>query len=150
MRYRGPEYGMDPSQGFDCSGFVLHCLRQLRERYPAILIPNDIRHANEMFDRMGIVVHSQLASPGDMVFFSRTGRMPTHVGFIYQVDQFDGLVMIHAPGLPDTHVETAPIECGSIPVTSTSGRIYAYNPIGYKRLTYSDPTINPRYQIPLP
>lgn len=125
MKYKGPEQGMSPETWFDCSGFVTHLLEKLE-------FPKDenIRHANEYFDRFGILVHDGLQKRGDLVFFSRRGIFPTHVGIMVNSDEY-----VHAPGRDGTVVEKAELKREPIPMHP--GQIYNINPIGFKRLAVS-------------
>lgn len=84
VRYR---YGGDqPSDGFDCSGFVRYVFGQF-----AVDVP---RTAAEQFRAGHRVASNQLAA-GDLVFFSTIGPGPTHVGIVVDptVQTF-----VHAPG----------------------------------------------------
>src|SRR5689334_9834540 len=91
MRYvRGhPELGQSPEAGFDCSGFVRFVLAQSGFAVGSHLGPEaeirETRHANELWDHYGITVDQDYALPGDLIFFSRQGWWPTHVG-IYTGD----------------------------------------------------------------
>lgn len=119
VKYRSPEQGRSPETGFDCSGFVTFVLHEVGVGLP------DIRHTNEYFDAYGIYVHDP--KPGDLIFFSKKGYAPTHMGFVYDQDHF-----IQAPGHDHRVVEvtkwlTAP------PTGSGEHRIYTRNPIGFKR-----------------
>lgn len=86
-----------------------------------------VRHANEFWDSYGIAVHEGLQRPGDLVFFSRTGEFPTHIGIVRDEEMY-----IHAPGRDGTTVEVRALESERIVSTATEGVIYARNPIGFK------------------
>lgn len=74
--------GTDPA-GFDCSGFVQYVFGRAGVRLP--------RSTREILDA-GERIDPAEASPGDLVFFSTTGRGPTHVGILVEPDLF-----VHAP-----------------------------------------------------
>lgn len=124
-RYKGPEYGMSPEDGFDCSGFVTYLLTKIG--FPRA---DDIRHANEYFDKFGVLIHSGLQKSGDLVFFSRNGLYPSHVGIMTASGEY-----IHSPGKDNTFVTTEKLEHEPIPMIP--GQIYNINPIGFKRLAVS-------------
>lgn len=113
---------MDPDNGFDCSGFVTFLLRRLRW-----LDDTTIRHCNDYFDRYGILVHSLYRVPGDLVFFSRDGTRPTHVGILVSHD-----VYIHAPGMDGSLIHQSRLLARDIP-TESPNKLYSSNPIGFKR-----------------
>lgn len=126
-----------PADGFDCSGFVRFVLTQAGLRVPDYITARGerraIRHANEFFDSYGITVHEPYRLPGDLIFFSRNGRKPTHVGI---VGPDDADHFIHAPGRDDTEVVVSAIARAAIVFTDTESRqIYFENPIGYKTPT---------------
>ena len=123
--YRGPECGCDPS-GFDCSGFIWFLLQRAG-------FPDDVpRHANEMFDRLGVLVHHECRLPGDLVFFTRNGLKPGHVGLIVSDTEY-----LHAPGKRNTVVEIHTLaECG-VPAPPEGRRLFVRNPIGYKGIAYT-------------
>ena len=150
-----PELGQSPEQGFDCSGFVRYVLEKADINIPDYLDINGgqkpIRHANEFFDHYGIAVHHDLHEPGDLIFFSRDGYSPTHVGIVIDLDNY-----IHSPGKRGSRVRVDPIEEESILPLKAGGLfriLYSKNPIGYKSPAIpidSDSRV-PRYsQIPLP
>ena len=134
--YTTPDQGMSPEIGFDCSGFVTYVLREAGLHVPKFIGMDDetrpIRHANEYWDHYGAPVHEDRAQLGDLVFFSRNGISPTHVGFL----TYHG-TMIHAPGLDNTLVDEALITdyMNEAPRTGTGRKLYGRNPIGYKALT---------------
>lgn len=120
--YRGPEQGLTP-EGFDCSGFARFVLQRA-----GIDIPDDIRHSNEFFDSFGVFVHWPLHRRGDLVFFSRSGESPTHMGIVLDPQHF-----IHAPGKDRTEVEIEGLRTN--PIRDSSARaIHTTNPIGFKRI----------------
>lgn len=122
-RYTTPESGSSPSEGFDCSGFIVYLLREIG-------IPNQmcLRHASELFDHFGVLVHQELRQRGDLVFFSRNGLVPTHVGILTGLNTY-----IHAPGQDGTVVS-----CAALKFTGIAQRegqmLYLVNPIGFKRI----------------
>lgn len=114
--------GCDPQSGFDCSGLALHILVKTR-----IPIPEGMRHCNELFDLFGVLIHFGLQKRGDLVFFSRNGTAPSHVGIMISSNEF-----VHAPGKDGTKVEITSLKRAPIPI-STASQIYLENPIGFKR-----------------
>jgi cell wall-associated NlpC family hydrolase len=100
-----------------------------------------IRHANEFWDHYGVAVHNGLHQPGDLIFFSRNGYFPTHIGLVRDEESY-----IHSPGINNTKVCVAEIEEREIPGTDPSPRIvFQKNPIGYKSPTVPLNTDNYRY-----
>jgi len=89
-----------------------------------------IRHANEFWDNYGITVHDEYTLPGDLIFFSRRGSFPTHIGIVYD----EGLY-IHAPGTNESRVEVQPISYEAIASRGIERQFYARNPIGFKSPT---------------
>ena len=86
LSYRGVPYvlgGDDPKTGFDCSGLVRYVFAA-----HAIVVPRTVA---EQY-RVGLPVKLADLVPGDLVFFSTTGRGPTHVGIAISRDEF-----VHAP-----------------------------------------------------
>ena len=109
IKYRGPAYGLTPKLGFDCSGFILFVLKQTQHLVPQLDMPDDMRHANEMFDRLGVFVHQDRIRSGDLVFYSRTGHAVTHAG-IYVGSATNGKdYMIHSPGVDGEKVKITTI-----------------------------------------
>lgn len=148
-RYLGPESGGTLETGFTCSGLVLAILGEAKNNLPHLILPDGVRHANEMFDYLGVLVHSDLAKPGDLVFSCRrSGVMPTHVG-LYLYDNRKGEpYMLSSSGRDGGFVGFAPIKKVDLQITSEPQQIYAHNPIGYKRLTLA--TNDSRWpQIPI-
>ena len=129
-----PELGENLETGFDCSGFVVHVLGRAGLRLGGFIdlggIVRPIRHAREMWDNFGVAVHEPIL--GDLVFFSRRGVVPTHVGIME-----DPETMIHAPGVDGSKVRREPVVQSSItgvtlPRHEGMRQIYVRNPIGYK------------------
>ena len=121
--YTGDDY-LSRFPKFDCSGFVTYLLRQLLQQRN-LPVPADIRHANEYFDRYGVLVHQASVTQGDLVFFSRDGIKPTHMGIV-----IDDKHYVHSPGTDNERVQLEIIEESEI----EGGEIYTINPIGYKRI----------------
>lgn len=99
-----------------------------------IPIPNDIRHASEFLDKFG--VYTQIYRPGDLIFFSKEGRAPKHMGIV-----INGTEYIHSPGRYGTNVAVAEIKREPIPL-KYNDQLYLENPIGFKAPTI----INGRWQ----
>ena len=126
-----PDYGQSPTDGFDCSGFVRYVLQEAGLSIPDYIgmdgLRRPIRHANEFWDHYGIGVHDEYAQPGDLLFFSREGTFPTHVGIVAAAGAF-----IHAPGIAESRVERSIIEFEEIASNGMKRQIYKRNPIGFK------------------
>lgn len=122
IKYAGADFGKDIS-GFDCSGFVVYVLKKI-----GIALPETIRHCNEFLDTFGVFIHQEQKLPGDLIFFSRSGTRPTHIGIVVSHNHY-----IHAPGLTDTKVNIEKIVKQKI--TPTTGQIYQQNPIAFKRIS---------------
>ncbi len=138
IKYKGPEYGLNP-EGFDCSGFVVFCLNQIS--FP---FERSIRHCNDFFDFFGVLVHEEYSDQGDLIFLSRDGFRPTHMGIM-----IDRQTYIHAPGVNDSKVCVEKKQSGQITQKRTDHPvIYSHNPIGFKRLTI--PSANTRWKTLLP
>lgn len=77
--------GLSPKNGFDCSGFVTYVMQ-----------PFDIKMSRSSADmgREGFPVSLDEARPGDLIFFSRSGRVH-HVGMVSS-NKNGRLMMIHS------------------------------------------------------
>lgn len=75
--------GADPSNGFDCSGFVYYVFAQQGVWVPRTVV--------DQWDGLARVKHKDVR-PGDLLFFRTSGRGPTHVGIALGPDRF-----VHAP-----------------------------------------------------
>lgn len=75
--------GASPAKGFDCSGLVFHVFKENGKSIH--------RTADKQF-LQGQEVSKEEMQPGDLVFFSHSGKFVDHVG-IYAGDQ----LFIHAP-----------------------------------------------------
>ncbi|PIR80132.1 MAG: hypothetical protein COU25_01730 [Candidatus Levybacteria bacterium CG10_big_fil_rev_8_21_14_0_10_35_13] len=122
--YSSPDVGITPQGGFDCSGFVKFILEKT-----GVELPPEIRHTSEFFDSFGVLVHLGLQKRGDLVFFSRSGASPTHMGIVTSETQY-----IHAPGTTNSYVEISELIQKPIDNPSISA-LYNVNPIGFKRYT---------------
>lgn len=125
-KYSRRQNGRSPD-GFDCSGFITFILEQL-----GIEMPENTRTCNEYFDRdTGVLVHYGFQQQGDLVFFSRNGSTPTHMGIMSSQTEY-----IHAPGVYGTQVEKK-ILTQSVIIPNMRRPydvVYGTNPIGFKRL----------------
>ncbi len=119
--YKGPELGILPATGFDCSGFVVFLLKKL-----GIDNLENIRHTSEFFDKYGIFVHYGLHQRGDLVFFSKKGLAPKHIGIVIDENYY-----IHSPGKNGSVIEIKKLVLE--PINTVTGAIYNTNPIGFKR-----------------
>lgn len=127
--YRGPDVGISPETGFTCSGFVRYVLELSGVSLGSFILPDGtirpVRHANEMWDHFGIATHGGL--PGELVFFSRAGLVPTHVGIVIGDGEY-----IHSPGTDNRFVERQKIVQSEIARLATGRQLYTVNPIGFK------------------
>jgi hypothetical protein len=87
-----------------------------------------VRHASEFWDHYGVYVH--VPEPGDLLFTSRSGNSPTHIGIVRDEETY-----IHAPGRDETSVEIAPITFEAIALNGLGRALYVRNPIGFKAPT---------------
>ncbi|HZS43146.1 MAG TPA: NlpC/P60 family protein [Candidatus Paceibacterota bacterium] len=124
---KNPGKGYGPA-GFHCSGYIIFLLRELG--FP--LLPS-ILTARQLFDLVGILVHEECAERGDLIFFSRHGRWPTHVGIL-----LDETSYLSSPGITDSVVCIR--EIPHCRFNKKPGIIYAQSPIGYKRLFAVSPS----------
>jgi len=86
LTLRGTPYrngGSEPSEGFDCSGFVQWVFAQ-----HGTVLPRDVKH---QFDS-GEKIDANEVKPGDLVFFETVSRGPSHVGIAIGGNEF-----VHAP-----------------------------------------------------
>lgn len=129
-----PELGQSPEKGFDCSGFVRFVLSKAGLTIPEYTgqdgTSRPIRHANEFWDSYGITVHDDYRQMGDLIFFSRRGSFPTHIGIVRDANSY-----IHAPGTSESRVEVRLISYEAIAKSSIERQFYARNPIGFKSPT---------------
>lgn len=123
--------------GFTCSGFVHFVLTEA-----GLDIPEHIKHAREFFDFFGVTVHPDKKQPGDLVFFTRHGSYPNHVGIVVSDDEY-----ISSPGRRKGKVCIQKIEGGYKEHINQNapGTLYPTNPVGYKRIA----TPNGRFQTVL-
>ncbi|MFA6338497.1 MAG: NlpC/P60 family protein [Candidatus Paceibacterota bacterium] len=126
VKYTDPSKGSDKS-GFDCSGFVLFLLRELN--FP---VPQEIRHVNEFYNSFGIHIHDEARMSGDLIFWSRKGTIPTHIGILVNDTYY-----IHSPGKTGRFVSIEEIKYEPI-ISKAEPKIYFKNPIGFKRLGVKD------------
>lgn len=145
MRYDGEGTTGNNPKAFDCSGYIQWVLIESGIKVPNV--PNTkraVRYSEEIFDFVGFAIHEQAVRPGDLVFFSKNGCRPSHLGICIG----DG-EMIHSPGMDGKEVCVRSIEDFCIknrlrfkPKEGHS-QIYFKNPIGYKRVAQ---TSESRYQ----
>jgi len=113
LSLRGAPYrngGVDPANGFDCSGFVRYVYQQ-----HGVPMPRAVR---EQF-RVGKAVKRERLEAGDLVFFSTVAPGASHVGIMIGGDQF-----IHAPS-----------ERGVVRVENLTSQYWASRYIGAKRVS---------------
>ena len=107
-------------------------------------VQRPIRHANEFWDHYGAGIQT-LPESGDLIFFSRHGLYPTHIGIVRDEESF-----IHAPGNDDTKVVIEDIIPQAISALRGEGRLlFTRNPIGYKAptLLHASPTYRHHQQL---
>jgi hypothetical protein len=113
LSLRGAPYrngGVDPANGFDCSGFVRYVYQQHGVPMP--------RAVKEQF-QVGKSVSRDHLEAGDLVFFSTVAPGASHVGIMIGGDQF-----IHAPS-----------ERGVVRVESLGSQYWASRYVGAKRVS---------------
>lgn len=117
-----------------CLAFVKFVLLESGINIPDYIGPDNIirriKFVNEMFDHFGVLVEYGQQQEGDILFFSRRGERPQHIGIV--VDNND---YIHAPARKGIVCKDK-IEILSIE-NITQNSIYKTNPIGFKRATIS-------------
>lgn len=135
VRYVEPGNLGNTQKAFDCSGFVQWVI--LKSGICVPKVPNTdriIRRSEEFFDFLGFAIHEPAVQPGDLVFFSKNGCRPSHLG-IYIGDGN----MIHSPGMDGKKVCIRSIDdfCKKNKLRLKEGNLQIYfdNPIGYKRVT---------------
>jgi len=107
-------------------------------------VQRPIRHANEFWDHYGASFQIP-PERGDLIFFSRHGLFPTHIGIVQDEEHF-----IHAPGVDNTKVIIGRIATEDILVDHNASRIlFVTNPIGFKAptLPHSSPTYRHHQQL---
>ena len=86
LAQRGAPYrvgGSEPQKGFDCSGLVQFAFGQHDVDLP--------RTVAQQY-RVGRAVKRRDLQRGDLVFFGKSGQIPTHVGIVIDSETF-----VHAP-----------------------------------------------------
>lgn len=136
VRYSSASNGLDPISGFDCSGFVLRVLFETKEIFPNLVVPNRIRNANEIFDHLGCSVDPEFALPGDLVFYTRSGKTPSHVAIFCGYTGAGERVEIGSEGIHGGSVKVREIIDKQILKRQNAHTIYNSTLIGYKRLVY--------------
>lgn len=104
-----------------CSRFIVFLLQKIS--FP---LPEDIRFCNDFFDRFGITIHSEVREAGDLVFFSKAGIYPSHMGIMIDRDRY-----IHARYRTIGRVTIG--EIAWVPLKPRPGQHYCISPIGFKR-----------------
>lgn len=122
--YTNPEEGTDPTQGFDCSGFVTFLLREIGTPPPP-----RVRHARDYYKKWGEFVPAEERRAGDLVFFSADGKRVTHVGVLSSPN-----TLIHSSGMRYQRVVEQPLPYWPIPDRRDNRRFHT-NPIGFKRFS---------------
>lgn len=121
------DYGLDPKEGFDCSGLIVASLKD-----QGITLPQNLRHSMEMFENLGVRVPLKERQSGDLVFFSKVGFGASHVGIMVSEDEY-----VHAQGKPESFVVMDLLFYTSIVRRKQfrNPQKFFYNPIGFKRVT---------------
>jgi cell wall-associated NlpC family hydrolase len=131
-----PDLGQSPVEGFDCSGLARYVLDEAGLSVPDYIAQDNtvrpVRHTNEFFDHYGILVHAAYVQPGDLIFFSREGWTPSHMGIMVDDGQY-----VHAPGQDGLSVVIESVKQVSIEPRARNNHrlLYDSNPIGYKSPT---------------
>ncbi|WP_314590347.1 C40 family peptidase [Paenibacillus terrigena] len=73
------KWGGTTTEGFDCSGFILHVFNQFKIELP--------RTSKEQ-SLFGTLVEQTELKPGDLVFFNTDGKGVSHAGIYLGDDQF--------------------------------------------------------------
>ncbi|MEK6967787.1 MAG: NlpC/P60 family protein [Nanoarchaeota archaeon] len=143
IHFPGYGNGGNMPDGFDCSGFVQYVLLEAGYNLPPAQrsgADGPIRTTDEFWDLFGVQVHRRFLQPGDLVFESRNGWMPTHTGIYVGVEGIRGIkrhAVIHAPGRDNTEVKMVLLSSWRGPprFNPESGydQLYGRNPIGFKR-----------------
>ena len=120
--HQHPHLTQSPTTGFDCSGFVRFVLREAGYNLPPNLI-----HARDFFDNFGRFVPESEVKVGDLLFFSKLGKMPSHVAIYADYGR-----VIHSSRLTGTvgysYIEELYVK---FPRVIEEGK-WNSNPIGYK------------------
>lgn len=87
----------------------------------------ETRHASQLYDYYGIHKHLGMHQEGDLIFFSKNGLVPTHVGIVRDDETY-----IHAPGKDNTCVTIDRIAKEAIRQVVRGRGLYLVNPIGFK------------------
>lgn len=94
-----------------------------------------IRHANEFWDHYGATIQTS-PEAGDLIFFSRHGLFPTHIGIMQDAQRY-----IHAPGTTGSRVSIEVMTEERIATAHAMGRVLFHtNPIGFKAPTTAHPS----------
>ena len=102
LALRGIPYlngGVEPTRGFDCSGFVQWVFAQHGRSLP--------REVREQYDE-GSSIDRDEVQAGDLVFFETVSRGPSHVGIALGEGEF-----VHAPSSRGVPSEGATSRSGS-------------------------------------
>ncbi len=121
----------NPTEGFDCSGFVRFVLQEAGYQ-----LPPEVIHARDLLDFFGTTISAEEAGPGDLVFFTQRGTTPSHVAFVAGKD-----TVIHCssrvPGVGystlDFLFETIFPKVIDPNMPAKYPKKYFSNPVGYKR-----------------
>jgi cell wall-associated NlpC family hydrolase len=134
-KYSGVVRGMNPIDGFDCSGFICYLFNEIGLSLPTYFnrsgIIHHVRHAREWFDFAGEYITDGSHNRGDLVFFSNGGNMPTHVGLLTNPKQ-----MIHASPKHHDKVLIENVDEYIAKLSIKPGKRFTHNPIGYKRVIF--------------
>ncbi len=144
VRYNSDDPARSASpEGFDCSGFVHFVITNSGVQIPDYIGMDNqrrpIRHASEFWDHYGLHVGAA-PSPGDLIFFTRRGIRPSHMGILIDSETF-----IHAPGKSDTTVKISSVERLARRITLPEGSMYPVNPIGFKALPVPSALLGGRF-----
>ena len=123
-----------------CCSFIRFCLFSSGVPVPDYINVvgehKPLLYVNEFFDHFGVLVDIKRIKSGDLVFFSRRGERPQHIGMYLGDNKY-----IHAPSREGV-VKVDELHVWEIPNLSEKA-IYFNNPIGVKRAVV--PTSHPRW-----
>ena len=125
VQYNGDNRGLNPEDGFDCSGLINFILKNVK-------YSGDIpRHAKDLFN-IGIRVNN--FKPGDLIFFSYKrngsyGKIPTHVGINISNKEY-----VSGGKKENGKVCTDYIEDKVAEIPFSKNQVFTKNPIGFVRI----------------
>ncbi|EKE05062.1 MAG: hypothetical protein ACD_19C00426G0084 [uncultured bacterium] len=135
-RFNYKDYDVSsPSNGLSCNEFIIFILRVVQKSFPSLIIPEDIKYVNDMWDKLGVTVSDKFAKPGDLVFYSHYGDAPKHVGIYFGTSEDGDRYMIDSEGETGGHIVFSKISDNYRHKKQTKDTLYAKGLLGYKRIT---------------